>query len=206
MNAIVNEKLVTGETSHIHRFEFAGLGKGPFAFTGRVTEKVHCVPGGPSKAGSCCDYCSTGIRYEFWVKSSDGKEFKVGCDCIHKTGDRGLILQIAKAERELRDKKNAAAKARKAERLAIRVENAKAILPTIAGTLASKPHPSSYFADQGSTLLDYVKWCFENRAGDKASFIIENEVKAQGIVEAGQTCSNPHCAACDAGIAHNPSC
>ena len=174
MQATVNENLKPGEVSQIHWFEKAGLGKGPFRFTGRVTENVYVAcPGATPKAGGSCDYCGTGIRYEFWVESADRKEFKVGCDCIHKTGDRGLIQQISKAERELRDKKNAVAKVRKAEKLASRIVNAKAILPSVAGTLASQPHPSNYFADQGRTLLDYVNWCFDNRAGDKASFIIE---------------------------------
>lgn len=176
--AIVNEKLTGKETSTIHKFELAGLGKGPFHFTGTVTEKVHCVPGGTPKAGSSCDYCGTGIRYEFWVNSSDGKTFKVGCDCIHKTGDRGLIQQISVAERKLRDAKNAAAKARKAERLASRVDAAKKLLPAVQGTLVSKPHPNQYFADQGKTLLDYVGFCFENRAADKACFIIEKAAGA----------------------------
>lgn len=176
MQAIENEKLAGKETCTVHKFEMAGLGKGPFQFTGRVTEKVFVAcPGAPAQPGSSCDYCGTGIKFEFWVSSSDGKEFKVGCDCIHKSGDRGLIQQISKAERALRDAKNKAAKERKAERLAVRVAAAKQKLPTVQGLLLSRPHPNQYFADQGKTLLDYVNWCFENRAGDKAAFIIERE-------------------------------
>lgn len=174
MRAIVNENLKPGETSTIHRFETAGLGKAPFVFTGRVTEKTYCAcPGAPVQAASSCDYCGTCIRYEFWVRSADGREFKVGCDCIHKTGDAGLIQQISAAERKLRDAKNAAAKARKAERLAQRIEAAKAKLPSVRGALTSHPHPNRFFADQGKTLLDYVSWCLENNAGDRAAFIIE---------------------------------
>ena len=173
MIATVNESLKSGETSTVHRFEQAGLGKAPFRFTGEVTEKVHVVPGCAPKAGSSCDYCGTCIRYEFWVRSADGKEFKVGCDCIHKTGDRGLIQQISVAERKLRDKKNAAAKARKAERLAARIEAAKAKLPEVHGMLASQPHPNTYYASQGKTQQDYVNWCLENGAGERAAFIIE---------------------------------
>lgn len=175
MNAIVNEKLAGRETSTIHRFELAGLGKGPFRFTGNVTEKTFCAcPGSPVKAGSSCDYCGTSIRYEFWCVSSDGKEFKVGCDCIHKSGDRGLILQISKAERKLRDAKNAAAKARKNERKAERISNAMDLLNSVRGTLANQAHPSKHFADEGRTMLDYVNWCFANGAGEKASFIVES--------------------------------
>lgn len=174
MQAIVDPKLTGKETSTIHRFQLAGLGLAPFRFTGTVTEKVFCVPGGTPKAGSSCDYCGTGIRYEFWINSADGKTFKVGCDCIHKTEDRGLIKQISVAERKLRDAKNKAAKIRKEEKLAARVELANAKLPSVQGLLSEKKHPNQYMADKGLTLLDYVKWCFDNRAADKACFIIEN--------------------------------
>jgi hypothetical protein len=172
--AIVNESLKAGETATAHKFELAGLGKAPFHFTGVVTEKTYqACQGAPVQPGSSCDYCSTGIRYEFWVRSADGHEFKVGCDCIHKTGDRGLVQQISAAERELRKKKNTAAKERKIARIATRVAAAKEKLPLVRGTLSSQPHPSKYFADQGKTLLDYVIWCLDNGAGEKAAFIIE---------------------------------
>lgn len=174
MKARVDENLKTGERSTIHRFEIAGLGKAPFTFTGKVSEKTYqSCQGAPIQPGSTCDYCGTCIRYEFWVASTDGKEFKVGCDCIHKTDDAGLIQQISVAERKLRDAKNLAAKTRKAEKLALRVNAAKEKLPSVCGTLASQPHPNTYFAEQGKTLLDYVNWCFENRAGDRAATIIE---------------------------------
>ncbi len=174
MQAIANENLKAGETSTIHRFETAGLGKAPFRFTGEVTEKTYCAcPGAPVQAGSSCDFCGTCIRYEFWVRSADSKEFKVGCDCIHKTGDRGLIQQISVAERKLRDVKNAAAKARKLERLNVRIAAAREKLSSVRGTLSSQKHPNSYYAEQGKTMLDYVNWCLENGAGERAAFIIE---------------------------------
>ena len=70
-----------------HPFEKAGLGKAPFSCTG-VSENVFALPDGTSKAGGCCDYCGTGIRWEFWIKGSvaGSKQFKVGCDCVAKTG------------------------------------------------------------------------------------------------------------------------
>lgn len=174
MKATVNENLKDNETSTIHRFEKAGLGKAPFHFTGEVTEKTYCAcPGAPVQAGSTCDYCGTCIRYEFWVRSADGKEFKTGCDCIHKTGDRGLIQQISIAERKLRDVKNAKAKERKAAKLAERIAAAMTKLPTVRGTLANQPHPNAYYASQGRTLLDYVQWCLDARFSEKAALIIE---------------------------------
>ena len=70
-----------------HPFEKAGLGKAPFSCT-HVTENVFTLPDGTSKAGGCCDYCGQGIRWEFWIKGgiSGAKQFKVGCDCVAKTG------------------------------------------------------------------------------------------------------------------------
>jgi len=70
-----------------HPFEKAQLGKAPFSCT-HVSENVFALPDGTSKAGGCCDYCGTGIRWEFWIKGSvaGAKQFKVGCDCVAKTG------------------------------------------------------------------------------------------------------------------------
>lgn len=182
MKAIVNETLTGKETSSIHRFELAGLGKAPFHFTGTVTEKVFVAcPGATPKAGSSCDYCGTGIRYEFWVRSACDKEFKVGCDCIHKTGDRGLIQQISAAERKLRDAKNEVAKERRITAKVLRISKARINFPAVAGTLASLPHPDSYFAGQGKTLADYVQWCFDNQAGEKAAIYIERAIKGESL-------------------------
>lgn len=179
MPTIVSTELKPGETSEIHRFQVAGLGIAPFHFTGEVTEKTYqACPGAPVQAGSSCDYCGTCIRYEFWVKSADGKEFKVGCDCIHKTGDRGLIQQISVAERKLRDKKNQAAKERKLAKLTARIEAAKLALPSAAGALSAQPHPSSWHTDK--TLLDYVNWCFANGYGERAAITVERFLKGEG--------------------------
>jgi len=70
-----------------HPFEKAGLGKAPFSCTG-VSENVWDNGDGTTKGGGVCDYCGTGIRWEFWIKGSiaGAKQFKVGCDCVAKTG------------------------------------------------------------------------------------------------------------------------
>lgn len=175
MTLLVDPKLATGQTSTVHVFERSGLGKAPFTFSGMTEKTYQSCHGAPIHPGSSCDYCQTCIRYEFWLHSFDGKIFKVGSDCVHKTGDRGLIRQISEAERKLRDVKNAAAKLRKNERKEKRIAAAIAILPTVRRTLASKPHPNSYFAAEGRTLLDYVGWCLDNRAGEMAARIIETE-------------------------------
>jgi hypothetical protein len=78
---------VTERRDMTHPFEKVGLGKAPFSCT-HVTENVFASPDGTTKAGGCCDYCGTGIRWEFWIKGSvaGAKQFKVGCDCVAKTG------------------------------------------------------------------------------------------------------------------------
>jgi hypothetical protein len=70
-----------------HPFEKANLGKAPFSCT-HVSENAFRLPDGSAKAGGCCDYCGTGIRWEFWIKGSiaGARQFKVGCDCVAKTG------------------------------------------------------------------------------------------------------------------------
>lgn len=81
----------------IHAFEERGLGKAPF----RWLREIDC---GSIRRGSTCDFCGTPIRYLEVILSSDGKEFKVGCDCVAKTGDKGLIDTVkrerARARRE----------------------------------------------------------------------------------------------------------
>lgn len=170
------ETLAAGETSTIHIFERAGLGKAPFRFVG-MTEMVITYPDGSSKAGGTCDYCGAGIRYAFHCESTDGNKFAVGCDCIHKIGDRGLIKQISRVEREMRDAKNKIARERKAARKADRIEAAIKTLPTVRGILAEQPHPFKGFADEGKTLLDYVRFCLDNSAGERAAAIIEAAAK-----------------------------
>lgn len=91
-----------------HVFEVAGLGLAPFKFVG-VEEKVHVIPGVGSKAGSSCDYCGHAIRWAHWIVSADGKRFKVGSECVAKTGDEGLVSAtkdaIKLAKRAIKAKK-----------------------------------------------------------------------------------------------------
>ena len=116
-----------------HPFEKAGLGKAPFSCTG-VTENVFVVGDGTTKAGGCCDYCGTGIRWEFWIKGSiaGAKQFKVGCDCVAKTGwgiDRFLEVRAehTRARRQAgaqkrRESRQAQIAAERAQKAAERIE------------------------------------------------------------------------------------
>lgn len=96
-----------------HPFEQQGLGKAPFKCVG-VTENVFTMPDGSSKAGGACDYCGTGIRWEFWIKGVEGK-FKVGCDCVAKTGWSVDGFEKVRAE-HTRARRQAGAQSRKVAR------------------------------------------------------------------------------------------
>lgn len=113
-----------------HPWEIAGLGLAPFSFLG-MTENAFRMPNGSSKAGGSCDYCGTGIRYEFHCASSDGRRFKVGCDCIARChlpaetivvqATRTLKEHQRKARREKREiSRKAEREARQDERAAKR--------------------------------------------------------------------------------------
>lgn len=92
---MTNETPIAGK---IHRFEAAGLGKAPFVCIGMHEEATN--DGDCIRAAGTCDYCGTGIRYCFDIRSADGRCFKVGCDCVDKTGDAGLRRQVSEIKTE----------------------------------------------------------------------------------------------------------
>lgn len=97
--------------ANMHPFERSGLGTAPFKCVG-VTKNLFTIPGVPeaTKPGSSCDHCGTGITYEYWIVGATGSRFKVGCDCVMKTGGEDQVdgfraerLKLARARRD--DKK-----------------------------------------------------------------------------------------------------
>lgn len=74
-----------------HCFERAGLGRAPFKIVGSYECKFQAFVGAPVQCGGSCDYCGQGIMYAVAIKSACGNTFKVGCDCVARTGDAGLI-------------------------------------------------------------------------------------------------------------------
>lgn len=142
-----------------HAFEVAGLGLAPFKFVGASENRI-TYPDGSSKAGGCCDYCFTGIALECHVQSSDGKRFKVGCNCIEKVGDSGL-MKAYKTSPEYRA----------IQRAKVAAKN-KAVFDALQSTIAANearlsamPHPRG-FTDRATgaalTMLDQVKWLLNN--------------------------------------------
>lgn len=93
----------------MHVFERAGLGKAPFRCIG-MAEKFIQHPDGSTQAAGTCAYCGQGIRYVYTVMGRDRRPFNVGCDCVERTGDAGLIKSY-KQRPEVRAMARAKAKA-----------------------------------------------------------------------------------------------
>ena len=167
-----------------HPFEKSGLGKAPFSCTG-VSENVWENGDGTTKGGGVCDYCGTGIRWEFWIKGSvaGAKQFKVGCDCVAKTGWGIEGFEKVRAD-HTRARRQAGVQSRRAahqakvaveraQRLAQRVEASQAWrdsnsalvarLTSYAGTNEFLLHSASSLTTWGSLTprqLEAVESCF----------------------------------------------
>ncbi len=165
-----------GETvgTVVHKFEVAGLGKAPFRFDGFEVKTYQACHGAPVQPGASCDFCGTGIMNVFWIKGADGKRFKVGCDCVEKTGDRGLLKVInAKVAEHKRELAHA--------RIERKVAEARLVLPTIADALRSQPHPYEWLAKKGCSKLDFVEWTLAHAgwsAQERAAKLILKEAAA----------------------------
>jgi hypothetical protein len=160
------------ESIRVHVFETAGLGKAPYRFVGNERSIFQAVPGDPNcpiQPGSSCDFCGQAIMDVYWLKGSDGRRFKVGCDCIGRAGDSGLKRAIAPAIRKANH-----------ERADARIAAAKLLLTEdVRAKLATMPHPIVP-AQTDKNLLGYVDWCFKcaGRAGKiKVARIIEGLAK-----------------------------
>lgn len=95
----------------IHVFEAAGLGLAPF----RLVDIW--------KSHATCDYCGTGILWNCIVESADGRQFRVGRECVNKTGDAGMIKRMTDIEKSIKKAEN---RAKSAERCKARVEASRA--------------------------------------------------------------------------------
>lgn len=101
--------------SMIHTFEASNLGKAPFRVIGLYSfpskslaehnpdayqRQLNEMP--RDVACGSCAYCGMGLTHNYIIKSADDKKFVVGCDCVEKTGDKGMVDQIKLIERENR--------------------------------------------------------------------------------------------------------
>jgi hypothetical protein len=167
----------------MHCFEAAGLGKAPFRYLGMqhqeigYGQRVIGSAGGipiTTKPGGSCEYCGAYIVNMFTIESADGRRFVVGCECVRKTGDSGLIRlvdeDIKKAEREKR-------RAKKLAEVQSAKEYCEANLQTASGKLSELPHPSPWLAQEGKTEFDYVKWNIDQKNYKLAKRFISSALK-----------------------------
>jgi hypothetical protein len=142
-----------GSAVAVHKFEAAGLGVAPFKVSGFEVMKYQACHGAPIQPGTSCDYCGTGIMNVYFITGADGRRFKVGSDCVAKTGDAGLRKVVDTQERKL-------ARAKRQAKATEQYQELKAMLadePTRA-KLASCPHPTPARAELGETLLTWAEW------------------------------------------------
>lgn len=168
----------------LHPFEKAGLGKAPFKFV-RMERKVGPVQlgngfsvGAPGQPMGTCNYCLQGISNCFSIRSADGKEFVVGCDCIeklyadsNKTASqlaKDPVYQAVKTAKADHDRK--VRHDREAKKIAEGLEWANAH----AELLKSKKTGSKYRPDE--TEWDRLEWFMRN-AGNKGKIDIFKELR-----------------------------
>lgn len=150
----------------IHKWEAAGLGKAPFRLVrcerrvGPIRTEVNGVTmecGSPGQPMGTCDYCGTGIADCFVIRSTDGKEFIVGCECVRRTHSKGDKV-LTDVQREVNKMRTAARHAREDAKIAVGLNRLAELRPS----LTTKPHPNKYFAEKGKTLADYCDFMFKN--------------------------------------------
>jgi hypothetical protein len=176
----------TTPTGTMHIFEQAGLGQAPYRFLGIRKVTFQAGYGAPIQPGACCMFCSTGIVYQFWLQSADGKRFFVGSDCIYKSGDIGLKSIIdphVKAhEAEMRrERENQYIK--EFSEFCTRVDYWKR--PELTG----QPHPNSYWASTGKTLADYQLFCYSHSGHAAKAKMARRILISEGLMKAYDRCA-----------------
>lgn len=165
-------------TETIHPFERSGLGLAPFRFVKYYESKYQACPGAPIQCGTSCDYCGTAIMGVYVIRSADGKEFKVGCDCVYKTAKESATTDAQRLAAAIRRKANAVKTAAKHARDDARIEAALAALelPAVRAKLAAQTYTARGWT---RPLSDRVGWLMVN-AGRKG------KIEAAKLIEAAQ--------------------
>lgn len=152
----------------MHLFERAGLGKAPFQCVGYERKVYVACQGAPAQPGGTCDFCGAGIMDAFVIRSADAKRFVVGCDCVNKTGDSGLIKgykstpEYRKLQRERRQAKACAVHKELSELVNEKREALRAL-----------PSPNEY----NSSLYGWAQWMLDH-CGDSGRSQVLRSLKA----------------------------
>lgn len=150
------------ELTAIHPFESAGLGKAPFRFRGVSRNVYQACPGAPIQGGGTCDYCGNGIMYEFTVSDSNGKVFKVGCDCINRLWSVGKKKCADPMREEIRQAELKMKRDIRHEREASKIASFAAELESMSDAMEAIPHSKEWAAKNGQTMLDEYHWWMAN--------------------------------------------
>jgi hypothetical protein len=135
-----------------------------FSFLGEPPYKLLFVESHPQ--GGSCDYCSTFIKNFFWLESSDKKRFKVGCDCVLKSGDKGLINAVKAQKSKLNAEKRYLKQLNDTKRLFSLKEERSAQFSLL-------PHPNEFLAKKGKTLLDWWNYRINATSASKYRNLIK---------------------------------
>jgi hypothetical protein len=190
----------------MHVFEAAGLGKAPYKFLGIQKRTYQAHYSAPVQPGASCMFCSTGIVYLFWLRSTDNKTFFVGSDCIMKSGDAGLKAIIdphVKAhEREMRVERENQYISEFNKFVAttgywtrpmlwgkVRDESKGVNASGLTLYAANGPHPNSYFTSKGKTLADYMKYVYDGSGQSARARDSHNILIAEGLMKKFDRCA-----------------
>ena len=178
----MNATTTTATAKALHPFERAGLGLAPFRFVGAYESRGPIKRpdgseiGAPGQPMGCCQYCGQGIAICCTIKSSDGKRFTVGSDCVAKvdrdsnrksdaTSRDPLAQEVRRAVNAIKLEKR---HQREAEQLAAGREWIAANLGTLASLLSER---------DGETLADRWEW-FSANAGTAGKLRLLKELRA----------------------------
>jgi hypothetical protein len=145
-------------TDTVHIFEAAGLGKAPFRVVGFERRTYQACPGAPIQVGGSCEYCYTGIKDTYLIRSADGRDFVVGSSCVNKTGDKGLMDTVKRHANKLK-------RDHRGQRENERIREANfAYLDNIA-FFHTLPHPKGFKNRETGkplTMCDFIEWMYAN--------------------------------------------
>jgi hypothetical protein len=174
----------------IHPWEKYGLGKAPFAWLGVFEDigphkyehdGITTEIGSPGQPMGCCAYCGQGIAECHQIRSADGKQFVVGCDCVRRIESEGSPVYTS-TERAHRDLANAKAKARSTARDKWVKSRLDEILadPTVVSAMSAKPSVYPAQSAKGATRLDDWKWLIGRCGMSGRARMLKNLLKELG--------------------------
>lgn len=147
----------------VHAWELAGLGKPPYKFVSWSYRVFRACPDAPAQAGATCQFCGHAIMNCCEIKSADGKEFIVGCDCVERIGEKGIVEQF-KTSPEYRKHQE---KVRR-EKAVYAGDRVRQLLNDNRAKFVSLPHPYGFYNRKTGlplNFLDYCEWMLEH-SGD----------------------------------------